>query len=57
MQTFTFLLREGPRPLHIWEASYAFYTFVGLLGLVISPSQSLYLHRTAQHRRGQTSMS
>jgi hypothetical protein len=33
-----------------------FRHMVGLLGRVISSSQGLYLHRTAQHRKTQTSM-
>jgi hypothetical protein len=33
-----------------------FRHMVGLLGRVISPSQSLYLHRTTQHRKTRTNI-
>jgi hypothetical protein len=33
-----------------------FRHMVGLLGLVISPSQGLYLHRTKQHRKTRTNI-
>jgi hypothetical protein len=33
-----------------------FRHMVGLLGRVISPSQGLYLHRTAQHRKTRTNI-
>jgi hypothetical protein len=47
---------EGPWPPHVWDFLKRRCHLVGLLGRVISPSQGLYLHGTAQHRKARTNI-
>jgi hypothetical protein len=49
-------LRIRPSDLYQFRNASGIMNLVGLLGRVISSTQGLYLHRTAQHRKTRTNI-